>query len=142
MRTKTRYRKFADGGAVLAEAPLVTATPILEPELVQEDDDLARSELPASAKAWLRKNDQFLYDENASAKLADLHFKVLDEGHEAYSPAYFKRIEQRLEQPPVSADVDIEAVDRVLAEARHSAAPMPRAEDEEPRIRYSAGRTD
>jgi hypothetical protein len=124
---KTRYRKlqaFADGGTVLAEAPQVTAAPIPDP--VVEPDELDQSGLPDTAKAWLRSHDEFLYDENASARLADLHFKVVDEGLEPYSPAYFRRIEQRLEQPPASGDVDQAAVDRVLAEARHS-APRPKA---------------
>jgi hypothetical protein len=132
---RKRVRKYADGGTVAAEAPpSPAAPPILEPELVQEDDDLSRAELPASAKAWLRqdKNSKYLYDENASARLADLHFKVVDEGHEAYSPAYWSRLEQRLEQPPASGDdVDQDAVDRVLAQARHSAPKLPKARDDD-----------
>jgi hypothetical protein len=140
---KTRYRKLATGGAVEA-APIPDAPPPSPaaaapiPDLVSEDDELSKSELPDSAKNWLRSRPEFLYDETASQRLADLHFKVVDEGLEPYSPAYFRRIEQRLEQPPASGDIDHEAVDRVLAQARRSAPPMQQVEDDAPRIRYSA----
>jgi hypothetical protein len=141
MRTKTRYRKlqaYADGGAVEAqiEAPIPNAPQATGgytiPEPVIEPDELDQAELPASAKAWLRqdKNSKYLYDEQASAKLADLHFKVVDEGHEPYSPSYWKRLEARLEQPPASTpDVGQDDIDRVLEQARRS-APKPRAEPE------------
>lgn len=129
---KSRYRKlqaYADGGAVLAESPV--PSPVAMPELAPEPDELDKAELPASAKAWLRKpeNNHYLYDENASAKLADMHWKVVDTGLEAYSEPYFAEIERRLSKPEVSADIVSEAVDKVLSEARRS-APKPMVEDE------------
>jgi hypothetical protein len=99
---KTRYRKLATGGAVEApipEAPPVTAAPILDS--VVEPDELDKAELPSRAKACLRKpeNKQYLYDESASERLANLHWQVVDGGLEPYSEPYFQEIERRLNKP-------------------------------------------
>lgn len=59
-------------------------------------DPLDNINLPPLAKDWLRNHREFLYDARKNAKIQTLHWDVVDEGHEAYSPSYFEVLEQKL----------------------------------------------
>ena len=67
-----------------------------------QPDALANSDLPDTAKTWLRKHSEYLTDRRKNAKIQSLHWDVLDEGHEAFSPEYFDSLEEHLgmKQPP------------------------------------------
>lgn len=57
-------------------------------------DPIDNLNLPDTAKDWLRAHPQFLTDPRRNSKLQAAHWDVLDEGLDAYSPAYFERIEE------------------------------------------------
>lgn len=75
--------------------------PKVEPQVQQQSNDpLANINLPQLAKQWLRRNPEYLYDGRKNAKIQALHWEVVDEGYEEYSPEYFKSLEQKLGMRP------------------------------------------
>lgn len=52
--------------------------------------------LPDAAKIWLRGHREYMTDARKNAKIQSAHWDVLDEGHQAYSSAYFNALEIKL----------------------------------------------
>lgn len=71
-------------------------------------DPLDNTNLPDTAKTWLRKNPAYLSDPRKNSKIQALHWDVLDEGHKAFSDEYFESLEQHLgmRQRPVVDNED------------------------------------
>lgn len=57
---------------------------------------LDRTNLPTTAKDWLRKNPEYLTSPRKNAKIQSLHWDVVDEGHAPFSTAYYESLEQHL----------------------------------------------
>lgn len=79
----------------------------------QPGDQLDRTNLPDTAKKWLRAHPEYLTDNRKNAKIQSLHWDVLDEGHEPFSDAYYESLEQHLglrSKPKVEAQ-DIEELE-------------------------------
>jgi hypothetical protein len=101
--------------ATQAAVSLDRETPDPEPE-----DDLGKNGLPPLACHWLRNNPDYLYDVEKNQRLQDLHWVLVDEGHEPYSPAYFLEVDKRLNghgaQPELFIDEELAAAEQQLEE--------------------------
>lgn len=85
---------LTNGKAALeAEAKAAKEKP--KPEPVTEDP-LDRTNLPDTAKRWLRAHPDYLTDPRKNAKIQALHWDVVDEGHQPFSDAYYESLEQHL----------------------------------------------
>jgi len=128
---RKRYRQMADGGAVPADEPApASASEALKaqieamrqaPEVVEpqeQPDGLEAIDMPPLAKQWLRKNPEYLQDERKNERLQSLHWELVGEGFEGYSPEYYTEVDRRLNAP---APKD-HAVARALEVARAHAA--------------------
>lgn len=73
------------------EPPPKKAEPVLDDPL-----GLERTNLPLTAKTWLRKHPEYLTNPRKNAKIQSLHWDVVDEGHEPFSDAYYESLEQHL----------------------------------------------
>lgn len=62
----------------------------------QQGDQLDRTDLPQTAKNWLRAHPEYLTDLRKNAKIQSLHWDVIDEGHAPFSDAYYASLEQHL----------------------------------------------
>lgn len=51
---------------------------------------------PDAAKGWLRNHREYVTDPRKNAKIQSLHWDVIDEGHEQFTPAYFESMESHL----------------------------------------------
>lgn len=72
---------------------------VVEPEPVKQqavEDPLDKTNLPQTAKDWLRSHREYLTDPRKNAKIQALHWDVVDEGHEAFSPEYYVSLETHL----------------------------------------------
>lgn len=77
------------------------------------DDPLGldRTNLPATAKTWLRAHPEYLTNARKNAKIQSLHWDVVDEGHEPFSNAYYESLETHLgmrEAPRTNREQDDE----------------------------------
>lgn len=81
-----------EGGKAELEDRLKAPDP--EPEVV--GDQLDKTNLPESAKTWLRAHPEYMTDQRKNTKIQSLHYDVIDEGHAAFSPAYFDSLEIKL----------------------------------------------
>jgi hypothetical protein len=61
-----------------------------------QGDQLDRTNLPQTAKNWLRAHPEYLSDPRKNAKIQSLHWDVLDEGHQPFSDSYYIALEQHL----------------------------------------------
>lgn len=61
-----------------------------------QGDALDRTNLPQTAKNWLRAHPEYMTDHRKNAKIQSLHWDVLDEGHEPFSHAYYESLETHL----------------------------------------------
>lgn len=66
------------------------------PQPQQQGDGLDRTNLPQTAKNWLRAHPEYLSDPRKNSKIQSLHWDVLDEGHEPFSQAYYESLEVHL----------------------------------------------
>ena len=84
------------------------------------EDDLGKNGLPPLACHWLRNNPDYLHDADKNQALQDLHWVLVKEGHEPYSPAYFLEVDKRLNghgaQPEPYIDEELAAAERQLEE--------------------------
>jgi len=86
-------------------------------------DALDNTTLPPLAKQWLRSHPEYLSDARKNAKIQNLHWDVVEEGHAPYSEGYFEVMEQRLGMRPVpKKEVEVED-EPVNARAVYSAPP-------------------
>lgn len=53
-------------------------------------------QLPPLAVQWLQNHPDYMKDSRKNAEVQHFHYKVVDEGHEAYSPEYFESLETHL----------------------------------------------
>jgi hypothetical protein len=122
--------KFATGGAVAADDAVADVPMAAAPEQPL-DDPLANNPLPESAKNYLRDHPDYMYNPDLNAKIQALHWKLVDEGFEEYSPVYFEELDWRMGQP---SSVDAPAVDKALAIARVRAKAAPPLDDYDPPV--------
>lgn len=61
-----------------------------------QGDPLDRTNLPQTAKDWLRSHPEYLSDPRKNAKIQSLHWDVLDEGHQPFSHEYYSSLETHL----------------------------------------------
>lgn len=62
----------------------------------QQGDALDRTNLPQTAKNWLRSHPEYLTDSRKNAKIQSLHWDVLDEGHQPFTDKYYESLEVHL----------------------------------------------
>ena len=62
----------------------------------QAKDPMDDWPIPDNAKQWLRSHPDYLTDPRKNAKIQSLHYEILDEGHEQFSPGYFESLEIHL----------------------------------------------
>ena len=67
-----------------------------EVKVATPKDQLDSTDLPYRAKTWLRDHPEYLSNPRKNAKIQDLHYVVIDEGHEPYSQGYFESMETHL----------------------------------------------
>lgn len=67
-----------------------------EPRSVDTGDAIDKLNMPQTAKNWLRKHPEYLYDNRKNAKIQSLHWDVVDEGHEPFSDDYYVVLEEKL----------------------------------------------
>lgn len=79
--------------AIQAERERLKAQP-QQPQ--QQGDALDRTNLPQTAKNWLRAHPEYLSDPRKNAKIQSLHWDVLDEGHQPFSDEYYASLEVHL----------------------------------------------
>jgi hypothetical protein len=105
MRTKTRYRKFKDGGAVdgavdvsAPQAGSARVIPSQADPAPSDDsfDPLDNLSVPERAKDYLRKHPEYIYDPDKNAQIQAAHRDLVDEGLEEYSDEYFQEMDIRL----------------------------------------------
>lgn len=61
-----------------------------------QGDALDRTNLPQTAKNWLRAHPDYMTDQRKNAKIQSLHWDVVDEGHQPFSDSYYVSLEQHL----------------------------------------------
>lgn len=61
-----------------------------------QGDQLDRTNLPQTAKNWLRAHPEYMTDPRKNAKIQSLHWDVLDEGHQPFSDDYYVSLETHL----------------------------------------------
>jgi len=91
-KANTDLARLEDGKAALELQTQQAA----EIKPTKANDPLENFNLPDRAKSWLRKHESYLTDPRKNAKLQNLHWDVIDEGHEPYSQDYFESLEQHL----------------------------------------------
>lgn len=97
-KAETALARLEDGKSALEEeAKRIEVAPKPQPPV---DDPIERilqnANMPTIAKNWLRAHPEYITDAKKNAKINSLHFEVIDEGHEAYSPAYIESMETHL----------------------------------------------
>lgn len=95
----------------------------------QQGDQLDRTNLPQTAKNWLRAHPEYLTDTRKNAKIQSLHWDVLDEGHQAFTEDYYESLEQHLglrDKPRRNAAEDEEVEDVQPARKSVVSAPVSR----------------
>lgn len=115
-RAEVRLTQLEDGRASFEarQEAAKKAPPKPEPTAAHSDPfESVISALPDSAKKWLRDHREYVTDGRKNDKIKALHWDVIDEGHEAFSPQYFDSMESHLglkqaagqpqRSPPVSA---------------------------------------
>jgi hypothetical protein len=80
----------------------------LKEQLDEPEDDLGKNGLPPLACHWLRANPDYLHDADKNQRLQDLHWVLVQEGYEGYSPEYFAEVDKRLHAPNSGDDEDDE----------------------------------
>lgn len=95
------------------------------------DDPLGldRTNLPITAKTWLRKHPEYLTNPRKNAKIQSMHWDVVDEGHEPFSEAYYESLETHLgmrEAPRTNSEHDEPPVRSTRREAAIVSAPVSR----------------
>ncbi len=94
-RAETNILRLEDGKTEV-EAQF-KAEPKRETQAQQQSGDpLERTNLPSTAKDWLRAHPEYLTDNRKNAKIQALHWDVVDEGHAPFSTEYFESLEQHL----------------------------------------------
>lgn len=79
----------------------------------QPGDNLDRTNLPQTAKNWLRAHPEYMTDPRKNSKIQSLHWDVLDEGHEPFSSQYYESLEVHLglrAKPQQETEDDVEEV--------------------------------
>jgi hypothetical protein len=105
--TAAAYRKLAraegdvarlEAGKAELEAKAKEPPPRPRQEVQANNDPLGldRSNLPDTAKTWLRSHPEYLTDARKNAKIQSLHWDVVDEGHAPFSTDYYDSLEQHL----------------------------------------------
>ncbi len=61
-----------------------------------QGDALDKTNLPDTAKRWLRSHPDYLSDARKNAKIQSLHWDVVDEGHAPFSDDYYVSLETHL----------------------------------------------
>ena len=71
-----------------------------------QGDGLDQTNLPETAKKWLRAHPEYLTDNRKNAKIQSLHWDVIDEGHVPFSDAYYESLEVHLglRKPPTKEE--------------------------------------
>lgn len=109
-KAESNISRLEDGKSELEAAKKAAekTTPARQqPNAVEATID--NSGLPETAKAWLTLHPEYLRDPRKNSKIQALHWDVLDEGHQAFSPEYFKSLEEHLgmrEKPLSQEDRD------------------------------------
>lgn len=67
-----------------------------EPPKQDDPFEAQISQLPDTAKNWLRNHRDYITDRRKNAKIQALHWDVMDEGHQQFSPSYFESLEVHL----------------------------------------------
>lgn len=91
-RSEANLAKLEDG---LAELNEFKKNPPKQPTQVVSDG-LENTNLPETAKEWLRAHPEYLRDQRKNSKIQALHWDILDEGHEPFSKPYFESMEIHL----------------------------------------------
>lgn len=92
-------RQEAEKARVATRTPEKAAnwsSPLSEPITPADRFEASIASLPDTAKTWLRQHPEYVRDNRKNAKIGALHWDVIDEGHEAFSPAYFESLETHL----------------------------------------------
>jgi len=105
-KAETNIARLEDGKASLESQAQAAAE--AKPEVHTSDDPLEKFNLPVLAKSWLRLHPEYLNNPRKNAMIQNLHYDVVDEGHEPYSQGYFESLEQHLgmRQRPQQDDQD------------------------------------
>lgn len=104
-KAENAISKMEDGKIEL-EAKLKEEPKKIAPQI---ESTIEQSGLPETAKAWLTLHPDYLSDPRKNSKIQALHWDVVDEGHAAFSPAYFESLEQHLgmrQKPQLEEDED------------------------------------
>lgn len=107
-KAEANLARLEDGKVALEEA--AKAEPVKEKPAVSEDP-IERTNLPDTAKTWLRAHPDYLTDPRKNAKIQSLHWDIVDEGHAPFSDAYFESMEQHLGLR-AKPDVEVEPQER------------------------------
>lgn len=102
---RANISKLEDGKFELeARVRAEKAAPKVEPQVQQQNTDplgLDKSNLPDSAKTYLRSHPDLITDPRKNARLQAWHWDALDAGKEAFSKDYFEFIDEKREPKKV-----------------------------------------
>lgn len=118
-RAESDLAKLTDGKAYLEQEQKKASEQ--HQKQASSGDRLDNTNLPDTAKNWLRSHPDYLTDPRKNAKIQALHWDILDEGHEAFSKNYFDSMEVHLglkAKPPKAEPDDEEDEDEVEQPSR------------------------
>lgn len=126
-RAESNLARYEDGKIELEEAK---KNPPKPREIQTEADGLDKTNLPETAKTWLRAHPDYLSNPRKNAKIQSLHWDVVEEGHEAFSKPYFDSLEIKLGMkaaPEIEEDDEDEEVEeRPVRKGPSVSAPVSR----------------
>lgn len=97
---KANKVNLTNGKSALERAIQAETDRIKQQQQVQQQqpqgDGLDRTNLPQTAKNWLRAHPDYMTDQRKNAKIQSLHWDVVDEGHQPFSDSYYVSLEQHL----------------------------------------------
>ena len=108
-RAEANLSKLEDGKLALEEERKLQEVERQAPAPVDPNDIralLANSNLPELAKSWLVEHPDYLKIPRKNAKIQALHWDILDEGHQPFSPEYFNSMEIHLGMKKVEKKVE------------------------------------
>lgn len=95
-RAEAQIGQLEQGKEVLEAQIQMAEARAKEPPRTTDPVEASIARLPDPAKAWLRKNREYMTDQRKNAKIQALHWQVIDEGHDAFSTGYFESLETHL----------------------------------------------
>lgn len=96
-KAETALARLEDGKTALEEeTKRIETAPKPQPINDPVEIALQSSNMPASGKNWIRAHPEYITNPKKNAKINSLHFDVIDEGHEPYSPEYIESMETHL----------------------------------------------